>query len=386
MNILPIVSRPLLAFILALSLLTAAAMPAAARTDPKRQRALNAAEAAKSGVPDEAFVQDLYRTLLGREADPEGLAGYVRELTLGQLSRGGIRLDIMKSVEFRDRQRAKLITGTTPATPGAPPPPVVGGDPAKPGVPAPPKAAPDDPKAENAAFVRWLYRAVLRRAPDDGGLAAHTARLNAGELTRDELQAVFLASDEYKTRTASGEIPPFDPAKAGDFRGTLDDLFAGWTAQGGPSDETGARQPQEFPLPGAERGAVQFDTKGITHQEHDGPKGGDFWFLVMEGAFGQLRLQHTAGTTDGGTPRAIRYYIKPKTGDGRLGIEVASDNLPDWHTWRVEWEPGRVAFFLDGNMIGEETGISIKPTRVMVGGYVGGSRNFKGAWRNYRAR
>lgn len=371
-----------------------AAPPAQARPDAREQAARNAKAAAIAGVSNEDYVKELYRTLLGREADPDGLAGYVGELDKGALSRIGVRLDILKSAEYRKRAAQAKAGGDAsskpalPATPGAPP----AVPPADPAVPAPPGAAvtkdgkPVSAADDTKAYVAWLYKSVLKRNPDAGGLQSHVDHILSGGSTREQKLKDFLASDEYKTRTAAGEIPPYDPAKAGDYRATLDDLFAGWTQTGGPSDATGARQPEEFQLPEKESGAVEFETSGIAHQDNDGPKGGDFWFFVMEGDFGQVRLQHTAGTLDDGTKRGIRYYYKPRKGEGRMGIEVASDNLPDWHTWRVEWAPDRLTFFLDGNCIGEEKGISLKPKRVMIGGYVGGGRNFKGNWRNFRAR
>jgi len=31
-----------------------------------------------------------------------------------------------------------------------------------------------------------------------------------------------------------------------------------------------------------------------------------------------------------------------------MQMGVASDNLPDWHTWTVKWGKGKIRFYLGG--------------------------------------
>lgn len=350
----------------------------------------------QSTAGNEEFVRGLYQQLLNREPDPEGLKAWIEQISNGSLTRMAVRREFMKSPEYKEIMANKyrkpvILPGTDSTKPGTiiqtPSGPVNIPVQTKPGAEKPEKE-PLSPEKENEAYVNWLYRKVLQREADEGGLKANLEALNNGSVTRNRLLQLFMESDEYQKKIADGRITPFDPATAGDFKNSLDDLITGWTqTEGGATG--GQHEPKRFELVEKDTGAVEFETSGITHQDQDNVKGGDFWFFVMEGDFGQVRLQHTAGQTEDGTKRAIRYIIKmrPKFGETRMKIEVASDNLPDWHKWRVEWEPGMVSFFLDDHCIGKETGLNIKPKHVMIGGYVGGTgRNFKGNWRGFKAR
>lgn len=104
------------------------------------------------GLPvNQRFVSQLYRDLLGREADPAGLAAFQRLLDQNQLTRAGAVQAIQGSQEYRDR------------------------------------------------VVRDLYRRILGREADPLGLAGWSAFLGQGG-TSDRLQALLMESDEFFRR------------------------------------------------------------------------------------------------------------------------------------------------------------------------------------------
>lgn len=53
------------------------------------------------GVADQAFVERLYRNILGREGDPEGVAYWTQQLTAGDLDRTGVLYEFSESPEHR---------------------------------------------------------------------------------------------------------------------------------------------------------------------------------------------------------------------------------------------------------------------------------------------
>ncbi len=64
--------------------------------------------------------------------------------------------------------------------------------------------------ASDRAYVTGLYRELLGREPDAGGLAAHLKGLELG-MSRDEIRNVFLTSPEYRQKQAA---PPVTPTPA----------------------------------------------------------------------------------------------------------------------------------------------------------------------------
>jgi hypothetical protein len=62
--------------------------------------------------------------------------------------------------------------------------------------------------ATDAAFVEALYRDLLGRGSDPGGLAAHLAGLRAG-VSRAQLARGFLASPERRTKVARAAFATF---------------------------------------------------------------------------------------------------------------------------------------------------------------------------------
>jgi hypothetical protein len=57
------------------------------------------------------------------------------------------------------------------------------------------------PSSSNSTFVTILYEVVLGRSPDAGGLAAYTAALDSGSLTRSNCIVAFSEGQEFINRT-----------------------------------------------------------------------------------------------------------------------------------------------------------------------------------------
>jgi alpha-tubulin suppressor-like RCC1 family protein len=109
------------------------------------------------GTPGNAdFVTLVYRNVLGREPDADGLAYWTGELAAGRLSRGGLLVGFSESAEYR--------TAIAPS-----------------------------------AFVASAFAALLQQAPDATGFEFWRARITAGGL-RSELIDALLALPQYRAR------------------------------------------------------------------------------------------------------------------------------------------------------------------------------------------
>lgn len=69
------------------------------------------------GLSNRAYVNFLFRLLLGRDADNAGLESYARQLSDGSMSRDGIAYAIVQSSEFRARHAALFDTDAKVAAP-----------------------------------------------------------------------------------------------------------------------------------------------------------------------------------------------------------------------------------------------------------------------------
>jgi hypothetical protein len=118
------------------------------RPTGKAKTAPTSAEAAR------AIVERLYRGLLGREADPAGLAAFTSQVAAGFL-RGAVN-GIVGSPEFAER-RASLTLGSVGTA---------------------------------------LYRAILDRDPDPEGLLSTESNLREGSLA--ERAVAMVLSDEFR--------------------------------------------------------------------------------------------------------------------------------------------------------------------------------------------
>ena len=103
----------------------------------------------------QAFVSQVYRDVLGREADPGGLQGWVAALRAGQVSRAGL----VRAFEYSPEGMGRRASA--------------------------------------------LYSEILGRGPDPGGLAAWTAAMSSGSVRVMDARAGFWASPERVARSGS---------------------------------------------------------------------------------------------------------------------------------------------------------------------------------------
>ncbi|MEZ5410072.1 MAG: DUF4214 domain-containing protein [Acidimicrobiales bacterium] len=126
-------------------------------------------------LDDAAFVDQVYRNVLGRAAEPEGRAFWLGQLYAG-MSRGRMMTEFSESAEF------VALTGT-PA----------------PSTATPFLGAPLTDASPLAGAVTRLYLGYFARLPDDAGLAYWVGQRQAG-VPLSQISAVFARSDEFQQR------------------------------------------------------------------------------------------------------------------------------------------------------------------------------------------
>jgi Domain of unknown function (DUF4214) len=118
-------------------------------------------QARYGNLDDRAFIDRLYRNILGRPADEAGLNFWVGQLTgsasVDRRSRGDLLLQFANSTEYRAAIDADVD-------------------------------------------VTILYTSLLRRAPDEAGLLFWANAIESGSNTLDGLIAAFIGSNEYRAR------------------------------------------------------------------------------------------------------------------------------------------------------------------------------------------
>lgn len=127
---------------------------------------------------DDAYITDLYRAILNREPDAGGKAFWLERLSNG-MSRYGIFAGVVNSVEFGSLCEKYGISRGSYISPEY-----------------------RDQNGDVTAFVQRLYRNVFGRAGDVGGLNNWANFLNNGG-TGTEIAAAFILSDEYKNKTVT---------------------------------------------------------------------------------------------------------------------------------------------------------------------------------------
>ena len=216
----------------------------------------------------------------------------------------------------------------------------------------------------------YTFRQVFRRGNDAGQRDRSFGA--AGAISPDGQHLYVAFSDKNNTSImyhgVVGWIPPQKPSQPPVIQ---------------PPDTPGDPTPvhdnsKTFTFSPMRQGSFTIDTRGIKHQNGRNRDGGwEYIFLSFFGdGFRRVLLFHA-----GGGNRAIRYFVEPP---GTHKLEVASDNLPGWHTWKVAWGNGKLRFFLDGRQIGSTESFNGRPTKVIAGGYSNSKRNFNGQWRNLR--
>ncbi len=149
-------------------------------------------------VNNEEYIQILYRAVLGREADADGLQMW-KELLDGEWTRDQLKDGFVLSDEF------KVLCGDYGIIPVFPTPDV----PDDPDVPDNPDN-PDDPDEPDAAelvrdFVRRMYTVVLNRPAEEKGLNDWTNHLLNGIVNGAQVADGFIGSEEFANRNLSNE-------------------------------------------------------------------------------------------------------------------------------------------------------------------------------------
>ncbi|WP_434311563.1 DUF4214 domain-containing protein [Hominifimenecus sp. rT4P-3] len=125
---------------------------------------------------NDAFVTDLYKAILNRNPDAGGKALWISRLEDG-MSRYGVFAGVVNSQEFGQLCEKYGIQRGSYSSP-----------------------EPRDQNADVTAFVQRLYRNVLGRNGDEGGLNNWTSALNQGG-NGTEVAAAFILSEEYRNKS-----------------------------------------------------------------------------------------------------------------------------------------------------------------------------------------
>ncbi|WP_161805710.1 DUF4214 domain-containing protein [Pseudoalteromonas sp. P1-9] len=113
------------------------------------------------------FLGKAYLACFTRQADPMGFAFYRTKISLGIFSKQQVVDRLITSREFTSRYGSELTS---------------------------------------EKFVTLVYRNVLKREPDDRGLAAWTNKLNNGTTTRGELMLRFIESPENESKQGAEQL------------------------------------------------------------------------------------------------------------------------------------------------------------------------------------
>ena len=170
--------------------------------------AVDAAEAALSGLPPEEAVARGFALLLGHPPDAEGLAFHARPMAASPL---GLRLFVREILSAPDtrppapppdaeavsRLQSRLGSGEKPPSPQA-----VESFPGE--AAAAVRFLAETEGLEPRPFVARAYEAVLGRTADEGGLAFYAGKLEAGDLGRAAFLRELLWSDELRLPATGG--------------------------------------------------------------------------------------------------------------------------------------------------------------------------------------
>ncbi len=168
-----------------------------------------------------AFVKGLYHNLLGRDADPSGLSGWVNQLDHGWMSHTQVTLALWNSAEHRSQQVTAYFLTYLRRAPGASElaswvqwmQAGLTEENAVTAILISPEYTATHSTA--AAFVSDLYWDVLGRAGDATNLAGLQAALSAGTISRAALASAFVRSSEAHQRAVDGYFAAYLHRAAG---------------------------------------------------------------------------------------------------------------------------------------------------------------------------
>lgn len=139
-------------------------------------------DAAAAGLRTETIIDMLYRDYLGRPSDPNGLAHYTASINAGAITFDDIRRSFSGSDEFRLRRKyvdsapgsifsQKIVLGAASADFAAS---------ASAHEAAPTVDAREIAELDGEAFVVEVYRRLLQKEPDAGGMGHYLHQLGTG--------------------------------------------------------------------------------------------------------------------------------------------------------------------------------------------------------------
>ncbi len=242
-------------------------------------------------------------------------------------------------------------------------------------------------RISDGAFVDLVYDHVLCRTPDRAGRSFWTTRLRDG-LSRGEVMLAFSDSDEFRDRTM--------PAWREVFRDDFDANGAGWRgldrsvwdvhtgAQGGFNGEIQCFRQENVDL---RDGTLRLTARPQQVNCDAGRRSHTSGSITTEGnrdwTYGRFEVRARFPATDGMwpaiwmMPSSNTYGIWPYSGeldiveaigrqpdhvvgtahwagaDGRPRMDngwivLGDDAIADWHTYTLEWSPGRLVWEIDG--------------------------------------
>lgn len=170
-------------------------------------------DAEAAGLRAETIIDLLYRDYLGRPSDAHGLAHYAQSLRDGALTYDDIRRGFVAADEFHLRRKH------ADAAPGSIFSQVIvmaasGDDAGKSAPPVPTGqtvVARELARLDGSAFVTELYRRLLRKEPDEGGMAhyLHQLHLGVGKMT-----VIRTIAGELEAITAGVRVIGYDADEA----------------------------------------------------------------------------------------------------------------------------------------------------------------------------
>lgn len=360
--------------------------------------------------PNASSVKSLFKEVMGRDADRASLAAYTRDLDSGRLTKEEVRQALMESPEYKAKVEGKAAKLPAEVEDNAETRAV--GQIIKDLLRREPDAEAINEYAENVKnkkvditdiiksienseeykktsqrlkkiegsdeeVVKTHYRELLNREPSPAVVQGYVEDIKSGKLNRESVRVAIMLSGEYRQMLMDLPADPGIDSMVAEIEKSEDAISA-------TTDGAGETEAKAVAVQGKAAGKVSFETFGITHQQSAAGRPQEFVFFSMRGGdFKRILIFHCAGQKPDKSPKAVRLCVQCPEFDNTI-CEAASDNLPQWHKWAVEWGGGSVRFFLDGNQIGKAP-FSGHPTKITVGGdELRPESNFLGQWRNLK--
>ena len=172
-------------------------------------------DAAAAGLQVETIVDLLYRDYLGRPSDPNGLAHYSAAIRAGSLTFDDVRRGFLQADEYRLRRKyldtapgtifsQKIVAAAASADPAG-------------GVALPPPveqivSASELTALDGEAFVSEVYRRILLKEVDEGGMAHYLNQLHIGVGKIDVIRTI---ASELEAITAGVRVIGIEPEPVG---------------------------------------------------------------------------------------------------------------------------------------------------------------------------